>query len=63
MSLYRGLLPPILVETPKRAIKFSANDYYGKVYSRLLTTDGKLTQKWAAHNRAASDAHVMPACN
>jgi len=63
MSLYRGLLPPILVETPKRAIKFSANDYYGKLYSRLLTTDGKLTQKWVAHDRISKDAHVIQASN
>jgi solute carrier family 25 (mitochondrial 2-oxodicarboxylate transporter), member 21 len=44
-ALYRGLLPPILVETPKRAIKFAANEQYGRLYGQALTTDGKLTQK------------------
>jgi solute carrier family 25 2-oxodicarboxylate transporter 21 len=28
--LYRGILPPILMEAPKRAVKFSANE---EVYS------------------------------
>jgi solute carrier family 25 (mitochondrial 2-oxodicarboxylate transporter), member 21 len=32
-SLYRGILPPIMVEAPKRAIKFGANDQYSKLYS------------------------------
>ncbi|KAI8907198.1 mitochondrial carrier domain-containing protein [Gorgonomyces haynaldii] len=31
-TLYRGILPPIFVEAPKRAIKFGANDQYGKLY-------------------------------
>eukprot|EP00160_Parvularia_atlantis_P013853 Unigene3113_Nuclearia_a/m.9553 Unigene3113_Nuclearia_a/g.9553 ORF Unigene3113_Nuclearia_a/g.9553 Unigene3113_Nuclearia_a/m.9553 type:complete len:303 (-) Unigene3113_Nuclearia_a:242-1150(-) len=43
-SLYRGLLPPILVETPKRAIKFSANEFYGGWLRRTLTADGRMTQ-------------------
>jgi solute carrier family 25 2-oxodicarboxylate transporter 21 len=32
-SLYRGILPPIMVEAPKRAIKFGANDQYSKLYA------------------------------
>ncbi|KAJ6259111.1 Mitoferrin [Drechslerella dactyloides] len=30
--LYRGITAPILMEAPKRATKFAANDYWGKVY-------------------------------
>lgn len=35
-KLYRGIIPPILMEAPKRAIKFASNSYY----QRLLTDDG-----------------------
>jgi solute carrier family 25 2-oxodicarboxylate transporter 21 len=31
-ALYRGILPPILVEAPKRAIKFAANEKYKHAY-------------------------------
>jgi hypothetical protein len=41
--LYRGIVPPILVEAPKRAIKFSANEQYTKLYKSLYKTD-KMTQ-------------------
>ncbi|KAF3905440.1 Mitoferrin [Dactylellina cionopaga] len=30
--LYRGITAPILMEAPKRATKFAANDYWGRVY-------------------------------
>ncbi|KAJ8519641.1 hypothetical protein ONZ45_g3435 [Pleurotus djamor] len=36
--LYRGLLPPLLMEAPKRAVKFAANDFWGK---RYLAFSGK----------------------
>uniref|UniRef100_A0A0S1MKM6 Uncharacterized protein n=1 Tax=Phakopsora pachyrhizi TaxID=170000 RepID=A0A0S1MKM6_PHAPC len=26
--LYRGLLPPLMLEAPKRAVKFAANDFW-----------------------------------
>jgi solute carrier family 25 (mitochondrial 2-oxodicarboxylate transporter), member 21 len=26
--LYRGLLPPLLSEVPRRALKFTSNEYY-----------------------------------
>ncbi|KAJ3287840.1 hypothetical protein HK104_008432 [Borealophlyctis nickersoniae] len=42
-ALYRGIIPPILVEAPKRAIKFTANDGY----KRLYTTHGLTGQKLA----------------
>ncbi|KAI9226822.1 MAG: mitochondrial carrier domain-containing protein [Piptocephalis tieghemiana] len=35
-TLYRGILPPILVEAPKRAIKFAANEQYAKIYKDHL---------------------------
>ncbi|KAJ2719555.1 hypothetical protein GGI07_005142 [Coemansia sp. Benny D115] len=41
--LYRGILPPIMVEAPKRAIKFASNDTYGPMYMKLFNTE-KLTQ-------------------
>jgi len=34
--LYRGINAPILMEAPKRAIKFSANDEWGKFYRNLF---------------------------
>jgi len=34
--LYRGIIPPILVEAPKRAIKFGANDQYTRIYKQIL---------------------------
>ncbi|CAG8599601.1 5733_t:CDS:2 [Paraglomus occultum] len=42
--LYRGILPPILVEAPKRAIKFAANEQYSKLFKSIYKTD-KMTQK------------------
>ncbi|CAG8572188.1 2183_t:CDS:2 [Paraglomus brasilianum] len=37
--LYRGILPPILVEAPKRAIKFAANEQYSKMFKSIYKTD------------------------
>ncbi|KAH0603776.1 uncharacterized protein H6S33_007435 [Morchella sextelata] len=34
--LYRGITAPILMEAPKRATKFAANDEWGKVYKKLF---------------------------
>ncbi|KAJ3074412.1 hypothetical protein HDU98_011289 [Podochytrium sp. JEL0797] len=31
-ALYRGILPPIMVEAPKRAIKFTANEEYTRLF-------------------------------
>lgn len=41
--LYRGLVPPLMLEAPKRAVKFAANDFWGKTYRGLAGTD-KTTQ-------------------
>ncbi|PVU92728.1 hypothetical protein BB561_003650 [Smittium simulii] len=38
-TLYRGILPPILVEAPKRAIKFAANEQYGSLYLKMFNRD------------------------
>ncbi|CAG8525433.1 7226_t:CDS:1 [Acaulospora morrowiae] len=37
--LYRGILPPILVEAPKRAIKFSANEKYSNFLKNVYGTN------------------------
>ncbi|TFY71504.1 hypothetical protein EVG20_g1486 [Dentipellis fragilis] len=41
--LYRGLVPPLLLEAPKRATKFAANDFWGKTF-RNLTGEEKMTR-------------------
>ncbi|KAF4556934.1 putative mitochondrial carrier protein 29 [Elsinoe fawcettii] len=41
--LYRGIEAPILMEAPKRATKFAANDEWGKVYRNLFNAP-KMTQ-------------------
>lgn len=41
--LYRGLVPPLLLEAPKRAVKFAANDFWGKKYLSW-TGETKMTQ-------------------
>ncbi|EPZ31003.1 mitochondrial carrier [Rozella allomycis CSF55] len=42
--LYRGLLAPILIEAPKRATKFAANEQYSVIYRKLFNTN-ELNQK------------------
>ncbi|KAH7912057.1 mitochondrial carrier [Hygrophoropsis aurantiaca] len=42
--LYRGLVPPLLLEAPKRAVKFAANDFWGKTYLNL-SGESKMTQQ------------------
>ncbi|ORE11525.1 mitochondrial carrier [Rhizopus microsporus var. microsporus] len=42
-SLYRGILPPIMVEAPKRATKFAANEQYTTIYKKLFGFE-KITQ-------------------
>ncbi|PWN98110.1 mitochondrial carrier [Tilletiopsis washingtonensis] len=41
--LYRGLVPPLMLEAPKRAVKFAANDAWAKTY-RGITGQEKMTQ-------------------
>ncbi|EIM84448.1 organic acid transporter [Stereum hirsutum FP-91666 SS1] len=43
--LYRGLVPPLLLEAPKRATKFAANEFWGKTYLSLSSSsEAKMTQ-------------------
>jgi solute carrier family 25 2-oxodicarboxylate transporter 21 len=42
--LYRGLVPPLLLEAPKRAVKFAANDFWGNTYLKLAG-EAKMTQQ------------------
>jgi len=42
--LYRGLVPPLLLEAPKRAVKFAANDFWGKTYLSL-SGETKMSQQ------------------
>lgn len=42
--LYRGLVPPLLLEAPKRAVKFAANDFWGKTYLKL-SGESKMTSQ------------------
>lgn len=41
--LYRGILSPLLVEAPKRATKFAANEFYSKMYLNFFN-QSKMTQ-------------------
>lgn len=41
--LYRGIIPPIFMEAPKRATKFTANDKWGQFYRKLFGVE-KTTQ-------------------
>ncbi|KAF8331985.1 mitochondrial carrier domain-containing protein [Cantharellus anzutake] len=41
--LYKGLVPPLLLEAPKRATKFAANDFWGKTFKQM-TGSKEMTQ-------------------
>ena len=41
--MYRGLVPPLMLEAPKRAVKFAANDFWGKTFKTTFGVD-KMTQ-------------------
>ncbi|MCJ1257620.1 hypothetical protein MMC24_005446 [Lignoscripta atroalba] len=53
--LYRGISAPILMEAPKRATKFAANDEWGKFY-RNLTGAPKMDQKLSILTGASAGA-------
>ncbi|KAF9569522.1 hypothetical protein EC968_002566 [Mortierella alpina] len=38
-TLYRGIIPPIMVEAPKRATKFAANEQYTILFKSILGED------------------------
>lgn len=53
--LYRGITAPILMEAPKRATKFAANDEWGKVYRRAFGVD-KMSQSLSILTGASAGA-------
>ncbi|KAJ8480825.1 hypothetical protein ONZ51_g6394 [Trametes cubensis] len=53
--LYRGLVPPLLMEAPKRATKFAANDFWGKQFL-TLSGEKKMTQNLAIATGCAAGA-------
>jgi len=44
--LYRGLVPPLLLEAPKRATKFAANDFWGNLFMKW-SGETKMNQQLA----------------
>ncbi|CCX31130.1 putative mitochondrial 2-oxodicarboxylate carrier protein [Pyronema domesticum] len=53
--LYRGISAPILMEAPKRATKFAANDEWGKFYRKAFGVD-KQTQALSVLTGATAGA-------
>ncbi|MCJ1240115.1 Mitochondrial 2-oxodicarboxylate carrier 2 [Varicellaria rhodocarpa] len=53
--LYRGISAPILMEAPKRATKFAANDEWGKIYRNLFGAS-KMDQKLSILTGASAGA-------
>lgn len=53
--LYRGIAAPILMEAPKRATKFAANDEWGKVYRKMFGVD-KMSQPLSILTGASAGA-------
>ncbi|KAI9661529.1 MAG: hypothetical protein M1831_003051 [Alyxoria varia] len=53
--LYRGIFAPILMEAPKRATKFAANDEWGKVYRSAFGAP-KMTQSLSILTGASAGA-------
>lgn len=53
--LYRGISAPVMMEAPKRALKFASNDEFSKIYKKLFNKD-KVDQKLAILNGASAGA-------
>ncbi|KAI0845814.1 mitochondrial 2-oxodicarboxylate carrier 1 [Daldinia vernicosa] len=53
--LYRGITAPILMEAPKRATKFAANDEWGKFYRKAFGVD-KMNQSLSILTGASAGA-------
>jgi solute carrier family 25 2-oxodicarboxylate transporter 21 len=53
--LYKGIGAPILMEAPKRATKFAANDYWGKFYRKQFGIE-KMNQPLATLTGATAGA-------
>ncbi len=59
-KMYRGILPPILVEAPKRAVKFAANETY-KPY--FIGKDGKLSKRYVKEPCVLNDLILAQWCS
>lgn len=53
--LYRGITAPILMEAPKRATKFAANDEWGKLYRKAFGVE-KMNQSLSILTGASAGA-------
>ncbi|KYK55158.1 putative mitochondrial oxodicarboxylate carrier [Drechmeria coniospora] len=53
--LYRGITAPILMEAPKRATKFAANDEWGRFYRKLFNSP-QMTQSLSVLTGATAGA-------
>ena len=53
--LYRGIIPPICTEAPKRATKFAANDMWNQFYRKLFNIE-KTTQSLSILTGASAGA-------
>ncbi|KAK7753188.1 hypothetical protein SLS62_004921 [Diatrype stigma] len=53
--LYRGISAPILMEAPKRATKFAANDEWGKIYRKAFGAE-KMNQSLSILTGASAGA-------
>lgn len=53
--LYRGITAPILMEAPKRATKFAANDEWGKIYRKAFGAE-KMNQSLSILTGASAGA-------
>ncbi|KAJ3115490.1 hypothetical protein HDU96_000586 [Phlyctochytrium bullatum] len=58
-ALYRGILPPIMVEAPKRSIKFGANEEYGKLYKGMGVKDAQLLSILTGISAGATESLVV----
>ena len=45
--LYRGIAPPIMMEAPKRALKFSTNEQYTQMLKQSVPQSVQQSHKWA----------------
>jgi solute carrier family 25 2-oxodicarboxylate transporter 21 len=59
--LYRGITAPILMEAPKRAVKFAANDKWGKFYRQAFGSarDNKAIPFLTGASAGATEAFVV----
>ncbi|KAJ3188067.1 hypothetical protein HK101_009237, partial [Irineochytrium annulatum] len=58
-ALYRGILPPIFVEAPKRSIKFGANEEYGRLYKSMGVSNPQLLAILTGMSAGATESLVV----